>query len=154
MVIQCNKDHQQTVRKDTPQHIQGQEQMLRPPIIVAQPVNTQDHNLHLIQEAGTNTQGHRVHQAQGGSQAVHLIREVQVAVTVALQAVHPAVPHEVVHPAILHLQEAAPQEEDLIQEEDQDLTQAEVVAAAETIVAVAVVDAGNNKMLLFDIDSI
>ena len=162
MVDQCNKDHLQTVHKDIHRPIRDQGQIPRPPIIVAQPVNTQDHNLRpireavvniqgnsllLIQEVVTNIQDHRVHQVPGDHQAVHLIREVRVAVTVVLQAVH----HEVVlHPVILHLQEVAhPAVEVAV-----DLTLAVDLPQAAAIVAVAIVamavaapvDAGNYKI--------
>jgi len=143
MVNQFNKDHQQTVRKDTPQLIRDQGQIPRPPIIVAQPVNTQDHNLLPIREAATNIRGHRVHQVPGDHQAVHLIREVRVAVTVALQA---AVPHEVVHPVILLLQEVAhPEVEEVDLTLEADLPQVVAVAIVAVVVA-APADAGNDKI--------
>ena len=94
-----------------------------------------------------NTQDHKVHQVQGAPQAVHLIREVRVAVTVALQAV---VPHEVVlHPVILHLQEVAHPAVEVAVDLTLavDLPQAAIVAVAIVAMAVAApVDAGNYKI--------
>lgn len=163
MVDQCNKDHLQTVHKDIRRPIRGQEQIRRLHTIVVQPVNTRGHNPRLIQEAAakiqgnslrliqevvTNIQGHRVHQVPGDPQAVHLIREVRVAVTVALQAVHPVVPHEVVlHPVILLLQEVVHPEVEVDLPLEADLPQAAAVAVAIVVTAVvAPADAGNYKI--------
>jgi hypothetical protein len=128
---------------------------------VAQPVNTQDHNLRpireavvniqgnsllLIQEVVTNIQDHRVHQVPGDHQTVHLIREVRVAVTAALLAV----PLEaVLPPVILHLQEVAPPVAEVVDRTLEaavaDLPQVVAVAII-TVAVVAPADAGNNKI--------
>jgi len=167
MVNQFNKGHLQIVHKDIRRPIQGQGRIPRLPIIVAQPANTQDRNLRHIQEAETtaniqgnslrliqvvvtNIQDHRVLLVPGGPQAVRLIKEARVVVTVALQAAHQAVPHEVVlHPVILLLQEVArPEAEAVDLTPEADLPQAVAVetAAVAAAAVAAPADAGNNKI--------